>query len=124
MKELTPLLEKLAAKFGTTVEMLWDVLLKQAVISATMDLIFCVGIVLGLGWCFRFVQRKTTPVPDTDSRYSYSDWGGEGKGVAWLVMAVMAVIGAILIIAGVQNAVTGYMNPQYWALEHILKSCK
>lgn len=124
MKELTPLLEKLAAKLGTTVEMLWGVLLKQAAISATMDLIFCVGIVVGFTWCFRFVQRKTTPIPETDGRYAYSDWDDAGKGVAWIIIAVMAVIGSILIICGVQNAVTAFLNPQYWALEHILGKCK
>lgn len=124
MKELTLLLEKLAAKLGTTVEMLWGVLLKQAWISATTDLIFCIGIILGFVWCFRFVQRKTTPIPETEGRYAYADWDDEGKVIAWVVIAIMAVIGGILLIAGLENIVTGYLNPQYWALKEILSKCK
>lgn len=124
MKELTPLLEKLADKLGTTVEMLWIALLKQAAISATLDLIFCAGIIFGLRWCFCFVQLKTTPIAETDKCYAYSDWDDEGKVIAWVIMAVMIALGTVLIINGVQNAITGYLNPQYWVLDHILKFCK
>lgn len=124
MKELVPLLEKLAAKLGTTVEMLWAALLRQAVISAATDAILCTALVLGFVWCFRFVQRKTTPIPETDGRYAYADWDDEGKVVAWVVIAIMAVIGFILLASGIQNIITGLFNPQYWALEQILSKCK
>lgn len=61
MKELTPLLEKLALKLGVPIEMLWSSLIKQASISATTDLVLSVGLVSSLIWAFRFVIKKTTP---------------------------------------------------------------
>jgi hypothetical protein len=46
VKELTELLGKLADKLGTTVEKLWSVLLKQAPISGTVDLLLCASLVV------------------------------------------------------------------------------
>ena len=39
MKELIPFLEQLAFKLGTTTEKIWVVLLKQAPISAMVDIV-------------------------------------------------------------------------------------
>lgn len=125
MKELTPLLEKLAAKLGTTVEMLWGVLLKQAPISAAVDLVTCVALVGLTVWSVRFVQRKTTPPPKTDKdRYPSADWREEGELLAWLTVAAFAFLVLICVGTSAQNIVAGFFNPQYWALEQILSKCK
>ena len=125
MKELTPLLEKLAAKLGTTVEMLWGVLLKQAPISGAVDLITCATLVWLAIWSFRFVQRKTTvPAATEDKRYPSAEWEGEGKLVAWLCVAAFACFVLICVGTSAQNIFAAFLNPQYWALEQILSKCK
>jgi len=124
INDLTPLLERLAAELGTTVEMLWSVLLKQAAISATTNVVLSVLLVLIFIGCFQLVQRKTTVAPETEEHYACSDWEDEGKVIAWVILAAIAAIFLAIIIGGIHNVVSGYLNPQYWALKEILGHCK
>lgn len=75
MKELIPLLEKLALKLGVTNEMLWSSLIRQALINATTDLVLSIGLFSSLILAFRFVIKKTKPYEDKD----YGDWCGDKK---------------------------------------------
>lgn len=124
MKELTPLLEKLAAKLGTTVEMLWDVMLKQAMIRGVTDLIICTVLIVGNVWLFRLVQRKTTCPPVTAERqYPRCEWD-DVEIPAWTILVVVTLIVILCVIASVPDIITAFANPQYWALEHILNAVK
>ena len=125
MKELIPFLEQLASKLGTTVEKLWTVLLRQAPISGTINLVLCVCLVLVAVKCFRFVNRKTTvPAKTKEDQYPNAQWEEEGAVGAWVGIGLLFLVIGLIIIFSVQNIATAFLNPEYWALEKILSTFK
>ena len=126
MKELTELLGQLAAKLGTTVEKLWAVLLKQAPISGTIDLVICIGMVAFSVWVFRFVNRKTTvhEIVDGTWKNKEADWDEEGKVFAWIAVGAMFLLTIICVATEAENITAAFFNPEYWALTKILSKVK
>ena len=115
------LLNRLADKFGTTVEHLWGVLVKQAVISAITELVMAVAMVALWLWVFRFVRAKTTkPKPTEEDRYPHAEWREEGALIAWLVTAVGLLIALIQVYSAATTGITALLNPEYWALKQVL----
>jgi len=114
MKELTPLLEKLAEKLGTTVEKLWDVLLNQVQVQigiceiwmnvaiflfGGLALIFFVLGIFGLMW----------------------RWEGEGIFFSFLGSFIMTALSGVIYGVNYTTLLTLKLNPEYWALQEILK---
>ena len=125
MKELTLFLEQLANKLGTTVEKLWAVLLKQAPISGMVDFAICIGLVLIAVGCFRFVNKKTTvPATTQNDQYPRAQWEEEAAVVCWIGIGVFLVIVLVVIICSIQDIVSAFLNPEYWALKQILEIVK
>jgi hypothetical protein len=125
MKELTLFLEQLANKLGTTVEKLWAVLLRQATISGIVDLILSVGLILVAVKCLRFVKRKTSiPAKTKDNEYPRAEWEDEGEFFAWSALAILLGIVGFFIIFALQNIMTAFLNPEYWALKEIFSAFK
>ena len=117
----TALIEKLAAKLGTTAEHLWGVLLHQAPISGAVDLATVVVMVLMAIILFRFVRSKTTPPDRTyEQQYPHAEWEYEGAGVAWLLTIICLVMVGIVVVELAQSIVAAFLNPEYWALSRIL----
>lgn len=121
------LLRELAAKLGTTVEHLWMVLVRQALISGIVDLLVTIVIFIFLVWAFRFLYHKTTPV-DTGKVETYSekkiyddpDWTEEGKFFAWLVYGILVLVWGCIILSSASLTIASFFNPEYWALHAIL----
>ena len=116
MNEATQkMVEELAAKLGTTAEHLWGVLVRQAPISSLCDVLAIAAWFAGLVWAFRLVTRKTTENENGDA-----EWGYEGVFWAWTVWGVTA--GILVLVAGCSFAtiVSGFLNPEYWALKQVL----
>ena len=126
MKELTELLGQLAAKLGTTVEKLWAVLLKQAPISGTIDLLICIGMVIFTVWAFRLVKGKTTKHEIVDGTYKHreADWEEEGAFFSWVAVGVIFLITIIQVASESENIAAAFFNPEYWALTNILSKVK
>ena len=121
MNDLTLALQQLAAKLGTTVEMLWGVLLKQAPIAATINLIGCIAFTGLTVFITYFVKRRTTKPPRTeDDSYPHADWEDEGAFIAWVVTAGLIIATVVFVGVNAQNIVAGFFNPQYWALTQIM----
>jgi len=121
MRESIPFLEQLASKLGTTVEKLWEVLLKQAPISGTIDFIVCIILTLVAMQCFRFVNRKTTvPAKTGKDEYPSAQWEEEGAVLAWIGIGILFLIIGLIIIFAVNNIAAAFLNPEYWALKKIL----
>jgi hypothetical protein len=117
--KLVPLLEKLAEKFGTTVEHLWEVMIKQASISAIIDTITTVVIV---GICvagYRLVRRKTTKHPREEYHSPAAEWEDDGALAAWACLIVACLVAGAVSIFAIDNVVTALFNPEYWALIRI-----
>jgi len=112
MKELTPLLEKLADKLGTTVEHLWSVLLQQAQIDAQiwqMWMVVWMCVFGGLAVISIFLAF-------IGSREKWELWG-----VWFIVTGLSFVIGIPVFIGCYSAIITRTQNPEYWALKEILR---
>jgi len=115
------LLNRLAEKFGTTVEHLWGVLVKQAVISAVTEIVMALAMVAAWVWLFRFVRGKTTEPKETpEDRYPHAEWREEGALIAWLVAAFALMLVAIQVYRAATTGLTALLNPEYWALKQLL----
>ena len=112
MKEL----EVLASKLGVAVELLWEALLRQAIINGIVDLIFYILIgcsiypaILLWKWIYKKVEN------DNWDEIAYA-WPG-----------LLSVVLFILILAAFLSSymtVASFLNPEYWALDRILKGIK
>lgn len=126
-QQTSELLEKLADKLGTTSEYLWSVLLKQAPYDAMMQLIyFATTIVAGfvLWRVHKFLMkplRENANDPDAKSRYAEFD---HLPTTVMMILAVAWVVVIIICIAQLKVVISGFFNPEYWALDHILKLFK
>ena len=115
-------LTALANKLGTTAEYLWGVLLRQAPLTGTIDLILNVAWVIGaVLWC-RFVARKTTrPKRTDDDHYPYADWTDEAASFSWASAVAVVLITGLVVSGSLSTTVAALANPEYWALRQILK---
>lgn len=113
----TKLLEQLAQKLGTTSEYLWGILLKQAPISATMNtlgfiIILLIGIVLyKLHNSFMINENKT-------SYYNL----GDNLGIPMFIVSIFWFGMVIFVFAKLPYILNGFFNPEFWAFNYILDS--
>jgi hypothetical protein len=64
-----------------------------------------------------FVKRNTT-VPKGDH---YAVWDNEGAFFAWFAALAFLAFTVLVIMLSASNIVAGFINPEYWALQRILK---
>lgn len=115
------LLEQLAQKLGTTSEYLWKVLLKQAPIDATVNLIQIMLIMLFGLVLYKIHRRLMKEDANNDTGYyKYEEMAAIPMIIGGVVFAIM-FIWAFCCIGDVVN---GYFNPEYWALNKVLSSVK
>ena len=107
-EQTAALVDKLADKLGTTAEHLWGVLVTHAPISATVDLILCAALITGAAMLFTLVKRKSRDEPNDD------------YVPAWIGVAAVFGIVALLVISSMHGIVAGFLNPEYWALKQLL----
>jgi hypothetical protein len=110
--ELNKLLVELAVKLGTTVEYLRKVLIKQALISGTCDLLACGGWIVLCIWLYKLIQRKTSG--------DDPEWGDEGTALAWIIWGIFVLGSAIIIGYNLGTILASLLNPEYWALKQII----
>lgn len=121
-KETQELLQKLAEKLGTTVEYLWQVLLKQAQIDAFTTLFQFALIALFGITLYRLHKKFLKPISDdrySDNLYSKYD---EGIICPMFIGAIVFAILAICAFFSITDMVNGFLNPEYWALQRILSA--
>jgi len=108
------MIEELASKLGTTAEHLWEVLCKQAPINSLCLMLASVAGFVGLLWAFRFVTRKTKEPED-----SHAEWEDDGAALAWIIWGITAIGLMVLFVGSIPTIVTGFINPEYWALKQV-----
>ena len=119
MKELVPLLEKLADKLGVTSAHLWEVLIKQAKISAITDLVWF------MFYIPFFIIGTWVVIKKWDKWYGACSYEAQVPFVIFIsTLALVAVILLIVTICGIPNIISGFFNPEYWALDKIIYSIK
>jgi hypothetical protein len=124
MKEIQPLLEKLAEKLGTTANYLWAVLLKQAPIAAATY--FVQVLAMAVAWFFWYrVHKHLMKEPPADNyNDSYYEKYDIGAGLPMALIALFLFVLSIILVVNFQEMVSGFFNPDYWALNKILRSLK
>lgn len=111
MNEAT--LALVADKFGTTVERLWGVVLKQAPVEgASMALMLTVSTLATIAFAC-FARRKFIQFEGTYR---------EGDG--WLLVALasaVALLNAAILFLFVPKVLAAFFNPEYWVLMQVLR---
>ena len=116
--QTTKLIETLAAKLGTTAEYLWAVLLKQASISATISLVWLFIEVFLITSFIVIVNNKGRALKESGDQWDDL----QVIQIIGLICGSVAALGfGIAALYEIQNIVIGYANPEYWALQEILK---
>ena len=111
MNEATRImLEKLAAKLGTTVDLLWGALVKQASISgltrAVMIIVWITAFTV-LAWMIKKYTIKT----DDEKMVIFGVWSVWSAALLLFMFIITMEIGPII---------GAIINPEYWALMKIM----
>lgn len=110
----TKLLEQLAAKFGTTVERLWSVLLQQATVEAWYSSAW-IALMVSILILWSRVNLRW---------YRAVNWNDDSCATVCVISVVINVLwgGATVIVCVClsHNLFTGFLNPEYWALKQLL----
>jgi len=108
MNDYSEMLQALADKFGTTVKHLWEVMVYQAHISATVYITTLIGCIALLVWGHKEIKKKTA--------HPYPEWDSEKAFFAWLLWWFAALAILFTFTYNIESIVAGYLNPEYWAL--------
>lgn len=111
-EQTTKLIEELALKLGTTTEYLWSVLIHQAFISSIID---CV--LYTMYFVFMYYMYK-------GYKYMLKEEKDEEYIQLVLFLSAVSIVFTIVFILTISSTITGFLNPEYWALEKILKNIK
>lgn len=116
------IIQQLADKFGTTVEHLWAVMVRQARVEAVLDIFWILALIATLvltAWFVRYAWRKTK-----EEDYS-NRWDEEAVVVISVVCGIISALITVPIIALLSyGLVSKLFNPEYWALQQILDAIK
>jgi hypothetical protein len=107
-EQVDAVLEVLAERFGTTVGMLWEVMLRQQVVHGVgyaIGAIMCLAVLIV---CIVVFKR------------SY----GDRESLADVLSGLVGILAAGLLIPLTINAIGRFYNPVYYAIEMILSSFK
>ena len=118
MKELTVLLESLAEKLGTTTEYLWGVLINQAQIQVFINLVILLFMAVLTFFFYKYCK------------WLYKDFKKICQDdMEILPILLVAIFGiGFLVSLGIgifeliPEMITAFYNPEYWALQEILKA--
>ena len=117
------LIEGLAQKLETTSEYLWGVLIKQAPIEACINIGYIVFVV-GMGCVLWKIHLKLLRKPPGDRYDTYYE---KHDGVSAIILGVITIgwlICFFVTMCLIGNIITGFYNPEYWALDKVLNSIK
>ena len=107
-------LDALAAKLNVTAQYLWAVMLRQAHIEAATDLVWAsisLTIALACGYFLLRVARMALA----------NTWDSEDYLLKALVAGLVTLLAVVFFCINLQNAITPLLNPEFWALQQLLK---
>lgn len=116
MNNITPLLEQLATKLGTTTEYLWAAMLRQAPIEGVVWIVQIVLTVIGVFLIHKFTLFTRKKIRD-------GDWDEIAMALpvaGWAFILILCVV----IFFSISEIMACFFNPEYWALDHILSKLK
>jgi uncharacterized membrane protein len=104
-------LTALATELGTTSEYLFGVLVKQAPISGTINLLVMAAWAYACVVLVRITKRKTTKKEGAH----YAEW----DSVVWIATGGVVLVVALIVGCELAGAISAIVNPEYWALKQI-----
>lgn len=117
------MLKSLADKLGTTVENLWEVLMKQAPIAAVTETVICAVFGLAVFASYRLVRKKTKRPSATDAdKFPRAEWEEDAAFAGWLVTVLLVIPFLIQLREAAVTVSTVALNPEYWALHELLSN--
>ncbi len=115
-EQTTQFLNALATKLGTTAEYLWSILVAQAPISATIQLIQTIILTVVTVFLWRAHKRfLNSKAYDAFEFY---------PGGAMTISAAIVLCIWIVNFFSIDNLISGFFNPEYWALNELLRAMK
>lgn len=119
MEETVPLLEQLAAQLNTTVEFLWDVLVRQAQVYVISHIVWWVIFAVSI-WPAVWASKWFMRIMEGDETDETAGWVFFIALLLWVVVFITG-IGNLL---ATEEFLTALLNPEYWALQQILEFIK
>ena len=119
MKELIPLLERLAEQLGTTSKYLLSVFVKQAFISGISDIIQYALIVLGVIVWWKF---KAKLFKEDRDFYDFDDW--TVLRAFWVISGVFLAIMVLVAFFCFPDTIKAFFNSECWAIEKLFGTLK
>ncbi len=116
--EMTQLLRELSDKLGTNVEHLWGVMIKQASVQVWTNIFFVIFTVI-ITWIFVYFFKKIYKSDTWDKAYQNDT--EFGLIFSAIVVGFGTLILVVLSIIFLFEIPTLIYNPEYWALEQIIK---
>ena len=121
LDKLENILNQLAAGLGTTTEFLMEVLIKQAYVFGTVELIkFSIFIFLLLiatraiaAWIDEAPEKAPEPAPEKAPELT--------KSTLRTIQFFIILLSMYPLIPYLLSIFTAFINPEYWALNHILE---
>jgi hypothetical protein len=115
--KIAHLLEELANKLGTTIEHLWNILIHQAYVEAFKNIAIIAFFIIAEMIIFKYVIKynKGKRFEEIDDDFGF---------IAVLLFIVILVFIIVITLNLVPETVDAIFNPEYWALNHILKCIK
>lgn len=115
------LIGKLASKLGTTTEYLWGVLLQQAPVAALTTLVQCLLIVI-FGVILWKIHKRLLQNAIDGYECSYYEKYELSAQLPMTFGLIIFVVGVLDAFFSVDTIVNGFFNPEYWALQQVLKA--
>lgn len=117
-EQTVQLIEKLATKLGTTSEYLWGLLIKQAPISATINLVYFIFVIITGVLLYKL--HKYFSKEDSRGRTIYDDGDNMLVIVPMVIGVTLWTIFALVSFFSLGDVFNGFANPEYWALKEVL----
>lgn len=117
--KIMPILEKLAEKFNTTTDHLWEIIVGQAmVVFATNVLLYILGIIIciiGIKAMVIFFRRAILPSEEDTLDNPY----GMAFVISIIVVSLITLSTTVFFLLSITNTITALVNPEYWALNEV-----
>lgn len=118
--QLEILIRELAEKLGTTGVHLWGVMLHQATITGTIELMVMTTMALLAVFGYKFIKTKTTPKTNEFNAFKEPDWDSDLSVFVWAGWLIYAIMSGLVIGTSLSSTISALVNPEYWALMQLL----
>lgn len=109
MEESLKLLDALASKLSVPVEHLWQVMVTQAPVNSTIDIFSTVIPCIIFAFMTKYLFKEANK----------DNWESPEKGIPAVIGGITLFFFALITLASINGIITGFINPEYWALMKI-----